>query len=169
MRWWALALGGLLLQAVLFSAPVSAVIGGAGPPLYVGSTLLVLAALLRNLDQAWLRVVAAGAALNLLVIVANGGVMPVDPAAFAAAGLSVVPVGTYSNAVPLADVPLWFLGDRFATPAWLPFANVLSIGDLLIGVGAAGWVADAMRRPRGASVAPAGSHRPVRSGEAASV
>jgi len=39
-----------------------------------------------------------------------------------------------------------FLGDNLATPSWLPFANVLSIGDLLIGLGAAAWLATTMRR-----------------------
>jgi hypothetical protein len=148
LRWWALAVGGLLVQIVLFSAPVAAIVGQAGALLYVGSTVLVLAVLVRNLDQPWLRVVALGAGLNLLVIAVNGGVMPVDPSAFVAAGLSSAPAGTFSNTASISAAPLWFLGDVFATPAWVPFANVLSVGDLLIGVGAAGWIAAAMQRER---------------------
>lgn len=150
MRWWALALGGLLLQLLLFSAPVAGVVGPSlGPPLYVGSTIVVLAALVRNLDQAWFRVIALGAGLNLLAIVANGGLMPADPAALAAVGLLERDPATFSNTVPLSGAPFAVLGDNWATPAWLPFANVLSIGDLLIGAGAAAWLATVMRRRRG--------------------
>lgn len=121
-------------------------VGPAGAPLYVASTVVVLVALLRNLAQPWLPVVALGAALNLLVIIANGGLMPVDPAALATAGLSPSPGGVFSNTAPLSEAPLWFLGDILATPAWLPFANVLSVGDVLIGAGAAAWLATVMRR-----------------------
>ena len=33
----------------------------------------------------------------------------------------------------------------FALPAWLPFANVFSVGDVLIGIGVAATIALAMR------------------------
>jgi hypothetical protein len=131
-------------------------VGAAGAPLYVASTLVVLAAVLRNLDQPWFRLVAFGAALNLLAIVSNGGVMPADPAALAAVGLTAAP-GTFSNTAPASATPFWFLGDLWVTPAWLPFRNVVSIGDLLIGTGAAAWLATTMLRPaatRGEAAAP---------------
>ena len=149
-HWQALAIGGLLFQFALFSAPVAGVVGAAGPPLYVGSTLVVLAALLRNVEQAWFRLIAFGASLNLVAIVANGGVMPADPAALAAAGLAAVP-GTFSNTAPVAAAPFGFLGDLWATPAWLPFRNVVSVGDLLIGGGAAAWLLTVMLLPGAAA------------------
>jgi len=147
-RWWALAIGGLLFQFVLFSGPVARVVGPLGPLLYVGSTLAVLAALLRNLEQPWFRLVALGAALNLVAIMANGGVMPADPAALAAAGLLDREGAGFVNTAPLSGAPFAFLGDNWATPGWLPFANVVSLGDLLIGTGAAAWLMTTMRRPR---------------------
>jgi hypothetical protein len=130
-------------------------VGDAGAPLSVGSTVAVLAAVLRNAGQPWFRLVALGAALNLLVMVANGGVMPVDPAAFASAGLATAPAGTFSNTAPMSAASLWFLGDIWATPAWLPFANVISIGDVLIGSGVAAWVVAVMRRERPRALATA--------------
>ena len=133
---------------LLFSAPAAAIVGAAGAPLYVGSTLVVLAAVLRNLEQPWFRLIAFGAALNLLAIIGNGGVMPADPAALAAAGLTHAP-GTFSNTAPAGSSPFAFLGDLWATPAWLPFRNVVSLGDLLIGIGAAAWVATTMRARAG--------------------
>ena len=52
----------------------------------------------------------------------------------------------FSNSVVVADPALRPLTDIFALPAWLPFANVFSIGDVLIGVGIAVVIALAMRR-----------------------
>jgi hypothetical protein len=124
---------------------VTAAVGPLGAPLYVGSTLAVLAAVLRNLDQPWFRVVAFGAALNLVAIISNGGVMPADPAALAAVGLHTAP-GTFSNATPSTGGPFSVLGDLWATPVWLPFRNVVSVGDVLIGTGAAAWLATVMLR-----------------------
>lgn len=122
--------------------------GWVGPLVYVGSTLVVLASLLRNLEQPWFRLVALGAALNLLAIVANGGTMPADPAALAAAGLLDRGAGAFTNTAPVTGAWYSILGDNLATPAWLPFANVVSVGDLLIGIGAAAWLANIMRRGR---------------------
>ena len=46
-----------------------------------------------------------------------------------------------------------WLGDVFAVPAWLPFANVFSIGDVLVLVGMTWVVHSACRRPRAEVVA----------------
>ena len=121
-------------------------VGDLGPPLYVASTLAVLATLLRNLERPWFPIIALGAGLNLLVIVANGGVMPADPAALAAAGLLDRSGAAFSNTAAMPHAAFAFLGDNLATASWVPFANVFSIGDLLIGVGAAAWLATTMRR-----------------------
>ena len=45
--------------------------------------------------------------------------------------------------------------DIFALPSWLPFANVFSIGDVLIGLGIVAAIVIAMRRPAGAELNPA--------------
>jgi hypothetical protein len=78
---------------------------------------------------------ALGAALNLLAIAANGGVMPASPAAVARAGLADDP--GFQNSAVLADPRLAFLGDVFAVPASWPLSNVFSVGDMLIAVGLA--------------------------------
>jgi Family of unknown function (DUF5317) len=79
---------------------------------------------------------AVGAALNLLAITANGGVMPASPAALAAAGLPVDEPG-FQSSTAVDDPRLAFLGDVFAIPASWPLSNVFSVGDVLIGVGLA--------------------------------
>ena len=71
--------------------------------------------------------------------------MPASPEAVSAIG----PLGGegFSNSVVMADPALRPLTDIFALPTWLPFANVFSIGDVLLGVGIAVVIALGMRRP----------------------
>ncbi len=88
------------------------------------------------------RVIALGAGCNLAAIVANGGWMPADPAAVASVGGLA---NGYTNSILVPDPALRPLTDLFALPAWLPFANVFSVGDVLIGVGVAATIALAMR------------------------
>ena len=139
-----LAVVGFVAQVVLFSAPVSERIGDLGAPLYVLSTAVVFVVLLANARIPGLPVVAVGAASNLAAIVANGGYMPASEAALIAAGK--IPATGYSNSAVLAHPALGPLTDIFALPTWLPFHNVFSVGDVLIGVGIAIAVAVAMRR-----------------------
>ena len=88
----------------------------------------------------WL--VLIGGISNFLAIAANGGYMPVSPETLAAMGR--VPKTDYSNSAPREVVNLAPLTDVFAMPTWVPLANVFSVGDLLIGVGAAIAVVAAM-------------------------
>ncbi|OGO52435.1 MAG: hypothetical protein A2Z32_05580 [Chloroflexi bacterium RBG_16_69_14] len=87
-------------------------------------------------------VIAIGAGCNVAAIVANGGWMPADPNALASVG--GLPTGP-SNSIVVAEPALRPLTDLFALPAWLPFANVFSVGDVLIGIGIAATIALAMR------------------------
>jgi hypothetical protein len=141
-RWAPLAILGLAVQVVLFSDPLAGLVGDAGPPIYVASAVAVFVAVVRNLDIAGLPIVAVGAASNLLAIVANGGSMPAHPDAVAVIG----GVGPNSNSTVTTDPALGPLTDIFAIPAWVPFANVFSIGDVLLGIGIAVTIAIGMRR-----------------------
>lgn len=106
----------------------------------------------RRVPGLW--VVGLGALCNLLAILANGGVMPASAAAMRAAGLVAEP-GLFANSAVLEHPRLLFLGDVIAIPRSWPFANVLSIGDVLIALGAAAVVHRASgsrllgRRPAG--------------------
>ena len=143
-RWAWLAVAGLVAQIVLFAAPVADAVGDLGPAIYVASTAAVLVAVLRNWSITGMPIVALGAASNLLAIVANGGVMPASPEAISA----IDPLGSegFSNSVVMADPALRPLTDVFALPSWLPFTNVFSIGDVLIGIGLVVVIAAGMRR-----------------------
>ena len=143
LRWSWIIVAGLFIQVVLFSEPVSERVGALGPPIYVASTAMVIAAVVANRAITGMLVVAAGAASNLIAIVANGGYMPVS--AGAAAVLGAHSPSNYSNSVQLPDPVLAPLTDIFALPPWVPFANVFSVGDVLIGVGIAIVIVSAMR------------------------
>jgi hypothetical protein len=71
--------------------------------------------------------------------------MPADRGALAAVGIRI---DGPTNSVVLDQPVLAPLTDVFATPSWLPLANVFSIGDVLIGCGLAVVIAAAMRRAR---------------------
>jgi hypothetical protein len=162
-RWATLAVVGFLTQVVLFSAPVSDRIAAAGPPIYVASTALVLVAVVRNIRIPGMALVVLGAASNLAAIVANGGYMPVSPAAVAAIGRAEIV--TYSNSAVISSPVLEPLTDVIVLPAWLPFTNIVSIGDLLLGAGIAVVIAAAMRAARRTPADPGdGSAVPVLDG-----
>jgi uncharacterized protein DUF5317 len=153
------ALGELRLRRIwaLFVALGLAVLGIGLPGLPDGlrSALLVAAYpvgavfLVANRRVPGMPLTALGAALNLLAITANGGVMPASPAALARAGLPVDPPG-FQNSAALDEPRLAFLGDVFAIPASWPLSNVFSVGDVLIGAGLA-W---AVHRVCGSRLAP---------------
>ena len=145
LRWVPLILLGLAVQVAIFTDAVGRAVGDAGPAIYAASTALVFVAVLRNIQVPGVALIALGAGCNLAAIVANGGWMPADPHALAAIG------GLrdgYTNSIVVADPALGPLTDIFALPAWLPLANVFSIGDVLIGVGIAVTIALAMRAGR---------------------
>jgi hypothetical protein len=143
-RWAPQILVGFGAQVLLFSDAVASRVGDLGPALYIGSTLLVVIAVLRNVAIPGLPLVAVGAACNLSAIVANGGFMPASPAALVALGKSAPTI--YSNSAVVAQPALAPLTDVFALPLWLPWHNIFSVGDVILAVGVAMTVAIAMRR-----------------------
>ena len=146
LHWIGLAVAGLIVQLVLFSPVLSDRVGGLGPPIYIGSTLAVLVFVLRNVTVPGLLLVALGSLSNLVAILANGGYMPASPAALAT--LATEPGDGYSNSLETATPAFAPLTDIFALPPEVPFANIFSVGDVLIGLGIGAAVACAMlRRP----------------------
>lgn len=155
--WWQLALAGLLVQLVLFFDPVQERVGAEGPIIYVLSTLAVLAALLRNLRLPGLPILAIGAVLNLIPILANGGFMPSSPEAWETmTGAAALPSAHYSNVVLSGPDTLFpFLGDIFVLPPMVPMATPFSLGDAIIALGAVIFLVRAMRQPSASLAAPA--------------
>ena len=118
--------------------------------LWVASYGLLVAAAALNLRITGVPIVATGMALNLIAILANGGTMPVRLSAMHEAGRVAV---TQANSPALESPRLPWLIDRWAAPDWIPLANVFSVGDVVIAIGAVTIVVAAMgvRVPRTAS------------------
>ncbi len=106
--------------------------------------LLLLIGLWVNREQPGLPLAFVGILLNAVVIVVNGGYMPVWEPSVVAAGLSPAEVGStfhrIVSATPAGGIPSDFLaqagplGDIIPIP--FPFLqNVISIGDLFLGAG----------------------------------
>jgi hypothetical protein len=144
IQWAPLIVVGFTTQIVLFSDAVAARVGDLGPALYVGSTLMVGVAVLRNVSIPGIPLILLGAISNMTAILANGGFMPTAPGAAAALGKSAPVI--YSNSAIVARPAFEPLTDLFALPSWAPFANVFSVGDVLIGIGVVVLMATTMRR-----------------------
>ena len=90
----------------------------------------------RRLPGVW--IIGLGGLANAVAIVANGGVMPAAEGALATAGLPAETPGEFANSAAVGSPVLGWLGDVFAVPEALgPFANVFSVGDVVIAVGLA--------------------------------
>lgn len=149
---------GLLTLALALQILVITIAPGLPRPVTVGAHLLsyALAAsfLVANRHHRGLVLVGAGAALNGGAIALNQGTLPASPEALARAGVQVDP-DVFTNSGVLPDPVLPWLGDVFAVPAGFPFANVFSVGDVVILLGAA-WIVlgTCLRSPRSRAVRP---------------
>ena len=101
---------------------------------HMASYALCFGFLLANATLPGLWVVALGGAVNLVAIAANHGVMPATHSAMSAAG-KLAQTSEFVNSAVTAHPKLLFLGDVFAVPQPLFFANVFSAGDVLIVIG----------------------------------
>ena len=133
--WAPLIVVGMVIQLLLFSSTIGDALGPAAPVVYVATNVAVLVAVWRNRSIPGLPLVLVGGAANLLAICANGGYMPVSHDALVAIGRGARE--GYVNSRFVDGAVLGPLTDQFAMPAWLPMANIFSVGDVLIGVGAA--------------------------------
>ncbi len=115
-------------------------------------TLVLLAVLLANRDLPGFKIIGLGIFLNLFVILINGGSMPISMAAAARLALPTDPAlfhqqyGT-QNILASEGARLWFLGDAIVWPAPLP-PKAISIGDVILAVGAFIFFQKALVRPR---------------------
>jgi hypothetical protein len=138
-RWPGLFLGGLVLRAVAFSPLVPHNVAAIG--LYVAAMVCLVAGMAANRRIVGIELVLVGLVLNALVILVNGGAMPVSADALRLVGRydfalqldAVGPIGHAQLATP--DTRLRFLADIIPLSSVPFFQTVASVGDLLIAAG----------------------------------
>lgn len=135
-----------LLALATFNGLLPPSIGG--PLAKVMVVLLVSYGLWQNANLRSLWFVWLGLALNSVVIVANGGHMPVSLAAAESAGftglkeqLAGAKDAVHSLLIQ-ANTPFWFLGDVIPVSV-RPLRNVISLGDVMLMLGIAGFFVEA--------------------------
>lgn len=107
---------------------------------FIGLCLIWLAVLM-NFRLKGFKLMAFGAALNLLAMVAHGGKMPINLGLAEMAGINAivesVKSGTVANLMPLEESVsvLKWLGKTIPIPRPYPLAKMISFGDLLMTFG----------------------------------
>lgn len=158
VRWMPALFATLFAQVLITTVAADAFSVGMMSALHVATYVPAVLFVIVNRHLRGLWVLGIGGGMNLAAIATNRGVMPSLPAAAAAAGQ--VADGHFVNSAPTTDAPLWFFGDVFAWPQPLPLANVFSVGDVLLLIGAAYVLHAACRPPRRLS-APSITHEPA--------
>lgn len=160
VRWGALAIVGFAVQAFfIYHIPMRKTVGvwGWQEALFIGSYALLLATLWANRRIDGVPWIGLGLLLNLLVMVANGGWMPVTPEAITRVGLThLAPELTsgmrlYSSKdiiLSARETRLWFLSDIFVLSRPFPVPSVFSVGDVFVALGAFVLLQSAMTQHR---------------------
>ncbi len=140
LRWTVLVLAALGAQILLFEVHMHLPSGVSVTDAHLASYVLLLAFAIRNSRVPGFALAGLGLACNALVIFLNDGRMPVSAAAWVDSVVNrshAIAHGAYNNvAAASSGSHLAFLGDVFAIPHSLPFANTFSIGDVLLVAGA---------------------------------
>ena len=119
----------ILISNVIPEAPRALLV-----PLHLATYAAAAGFLWANRRIPGLVLIGAGAMTNAVVIALNGGTLPASARALQAAGWSPT-TGDFANSGVVAHPVLPWLGDIAATPSWLPFQNVISVGDMLVLLG----------------------------------
>lgn len=148
---WPLAVLSLLLQAALWIdfGLNWGILQAYARPLHLISYLPLLFFLFLNRKSLGMLVIALGLLMNLAVIAANGGAMPVDPAGLAPSLQEELISGAGSPVhLPLtAHTRLAFLSDRIKMP--YGESNIISIGDIVLAAGLMLIIQQGMQIPDG--------------------
>jgi len=155
VRWGWLAPLAFLMQAYLIFFPAERAGDVLSPRslLLVASQVLLFVVIWQNRHLGGIKVIGLGLLLNSLVMVVNGGFMPITPGTLVQIGYdgnasqleTGYIVGRTKNVVAEpGEASLWFLSDVMVIPRPFPIPTALSLGDLLIVLGVFFFLREAM-------------------------
>ncbi len=156
--------GWLLVVAFAAQLPViyHPAVTGESPPspsqhaIFLASHALIMALAWINRRVKGVRWITLGLSLNLAVLLANGGWMPVTPEAITGAGqLALVPSlvsgtrVTSSKSIILGKehTKLWYLSDLLVLGKPFPVPSIFSPGDVVIALGACALIQKSLSSP----------------------
>lgn len=131
--WWTI-IASLVIQVFLIEVFAGSFGGVVSATIHLLSYGLAIMFVWHNRRITGMALMVFGGMLNLVAIAANGGVMPANLSALETAGI-ITDSDEFENSAPIDDPTLGFLGDIFAIPEGIPFANVFSIGDIILVIG----------------------------------
>lgn len=131
--WWTIV-ASLVIQVFLIEVFAGSFGGVVSATIHLLSYGLAIMFVWHNRHVVGMGIMVFGGMLNLVAIAANGGVMPAQLDALETAGI-ITDSPEFENSAPVEDAKLWFLGDIFAIPQGIPFANVFSVGDVILVLG----------------------------------
>jgi len=133
LRWVPLAIAALAVQVFVITIwpamPHQLAVG-----LHLATYAMLAAVVWVNRSVPGMIVIALGAGANALAIAVNDGTLPASARALREAGIK--PRVGFQNSGVLTHPHLSWLGDIMVTPSWLPLRNMLSVGDLVLLLGA---------------------------------
>ncbi|HZQ11005.1 MAG TPA: DUF5317 family protein [Anaerolineae bacterium] len=145
------------LQVIVVYSPLPVTLDASARVSLLFVSYLILAGFVwwnRRLPGMW--IIGLGLLSNWLVILANGGYMPITYEALVAAGRTNLVASTATGTLvfgskdillPLSETRLWFLSDIFVIPPPFPIPSIFSIGDGFIAFGMFRLVAFALGVP----------------------
>jgi len=121
------------------------------------SYIVLLLAVWYNKKLKGIKIIALGIIFNFIVIVANGGHMPVLLSSLYKAGLNdfalVLKEGTYITHVLISEKTLFgFLADVIPLPPPFPDPSVVSVGDFLMFYGVSSLIQNAMVKKQNSEI-----------------
>lgn len=141
IRGWLLVVIAFVLQMIPIFFGFISVVSSVGHYISFFAMLLMLVAVLVNVEKKGFWIIALGAIMNLAAMGFNGLLMPVSLDGLAYIGFAdiveAVKLGDVVNYISIENTSHWslYLGKILTLPRLYPFAKIISFGDIIMSIG----------------------------------
>lgn len=144
LGWLAIIAFAIQLVEIYFPLPAGSGLSSPRVLLLMATYAVVLAVVVANRHLPGVSLMGVGLLLNLAVMVANDGYMPITLEALQRAGFGHLALGAEPGArilatkdivLPQHQTRLWLLSDIIVLPATLPVSSAFSLGDVALALG----------------------------------